>query len=161
MQLHRDGAASADGVLHRTEVVSIVRASVLIRRTGRTDRTERAGHDTLRILRTNLYRCWNLNRLACPREVGQLIQVMQCGLLIGRAGAGGNLSKLQEIIVQRAVVVGICRGRSANRVRACRALTDLRLVLRNIQAGGVGYVEDIEGVLEADPFLDLDRKSVV
>ena len=85
-----------------------------------------------------------------PFTTGRMYSFGESRLLIDWVVACRNLAIVEIARLAIAVGDGICG------VRACIALRNLCLVLGHVQAGGVKDVEDVEGVVQADAFSELE-----
>jgi hypothetical protein len=130
VKAHRDYAGAADGASDGAKVCAVVRASP---RDRSYSAREGAGRQSRR----------NTGRSPSSVVIGELIEVCLHRLLVHRVTAGYNLAVVDEVIVARCAIVAL-----GNRsIGAGRVLANLCLVLRHIQASGIGDIEDVERIL--------------
>ena len=81
---------------------------------------------------------------------------MQRGLLIHGVAAGHDLAVVDVVVLAGDAVVVIVLCLDGSRGGAGRVLANLALVAGYVQTGGIGYVEDVELILEAVLFPHVD-----
>ena len=145
MHSHGEGTIAADGTRGGAEVGGVVGAAC-----GVADGVGRgAGSDA------DGNRGRKPRRFARSRGIGELIEVGPGAFLIDGIGAADKLAVVDVKASGCAVQVIVDR-LSSRRVGACVRLANLRLVLRHVEAGGVGYVERVEFILQSELFCDVE-----
>ena len=134
MHTHVESSGTTDGAGDGAEVGSVVGASLAI-----ADRVD--GHASAA---SHGNGCRRLNSLSSAGCVRHLVQVLLGSLLVNRISAGDDLAVVDVVVGGAAVIA-----RGDGRVGAGRVLANLRLILRDVQAGGIGDVEGIELILQA------------